>query len=192
MTPPQQRMPPLPLEQMSAAQRAAAEELVAGPRKGVKGPFIALLRSPDLMARLQKVGEYLRFRSALPARVSEFATLLVARAWTQQFEWATHVPLALKAGTAQATIEALAVGRRPATMTQEEAVVYDFTMELLSHRGVCDASYREVVDRFGEQGVIDLVALLGYFAMISMTLNVARTPAEANGEVAPLEPLPLL
>src|SRR3954451_15046899 len=109
------RMPPLAREAMNDAQRAAADELTAGPRKGVKGPFIGLLRSPDLMARLQKVGEYLRFGSALPVRVSEFATLWVSRAWTQQFEWATHVPLALKAGTSPDTIESLALGKRPST-----------------------------------------------------------------------------
>src|ERR1044071_9865799 len=99
------RMPPLAREAMDDSQRAAADELIAGPRKGVKGPFIPLLRSPRLLAPLQKAGEYLRFDSALPRRVSEFATLVVARQWTQQFEWFTHVPLALKAGTAQATID---------------------------------------------------------------------------------------
>ena len=93
------RMPPIPRERMTEAQRAAADELIAGPRKGVKGPFVPLLRSPELMARLQKVGEYLRFESALPPRLSEFATLVVARRWTQQFEWAVHVPLAIAAGT---------------------------------------------------------------------------------------------
>ena len=89
------RMPPLPRERMTEAQRAAADELIAGPRKGVKGPFIPLLRSPELMARLQKVGEYLRFDSVLPPRLSEFTTLVVARHWTQQFEWFVHVQLAL-------------------------------------------------------------------------------------------------
>src|SRR5215475_12911309 len=104
------RLPALAREQMDAAQRAAADELIAGPRKGVKGPFIALLRSPELLARAQRVGEYLRFHSALPARVSEFATLVVSRAWTQQFEWAVHVPLALKEGTSEQTIAALRDG----------------------------------------------------------------------------------
>src|SRR3954467_7339724 len=124
------RMPPLAREAMNDAQRAAADELAAGPRKGVKGPFIPLLRSPDLMARLQKVGEYLRFGSALPPRLSEFATLLVARQWTQQFEWGVHVPLAVAAGTDPATIAALRQGGRPATMSAEEALVYDLVAEL--------------------------------------------------------------
>src|SRR5689334_6447342 len=102
-----ERMPPIPRDRMDEAQRAAADELIAGPRKGVKGPFIPLLRSPQLMARLQKVGEYLRFESALPRRLNEFVTLVVSRAWTQQFEWFTHVPLALQAGTSAKTIDSL-------------------------------------------------------------------------------------
>jgi 4-carboxymuconolactone decarboxylase len=172
---------------MTDAQRIAADELIAGPRKG---PFIALLRSPELMARLQKMGEYLRFNSALPPRASEFATLIVARGWTQQFEWFTHVPLALKAGSSQQTIDALREGRRPAAMSTEEAVVHDFSSELLEHRGVSDATYREAVDCLGEQGVVDLVALLGYFTLISMVLNVAHTPEEPGSTVQRLPPLP--
>src|SRR5262245_37829256 len=133
MTPPQDRLPPLPREQMDAMQRAAADELIAGPRKGVKGPFIALLRSPDLLARAQKVGEYLRFHSALPQRLGEFATLVVSRAWSQQFEWAVHVPLALKEGTSAPTIAALREGRRPGDMSADEALVHDFATELMRH-----------------------------------------------------------
>jgi len=187
---PSMRMPPLAREAMNDAQRAAADELIAGPRKGVKGPFIALLRSPDLMARLQKVGEYLRFGSGLPARLTEFATLIVARDWTQQFEWFVHVPLALKEGVSQATIDALREGRRPASMAADETIVYDFVVELVSRRGTCDATYQAGVDRFGEQGVIDLVSLDGYFTLISMALNVARIPEEPNPAVTPLPPLP--
>jgi 4-carboxymuconolactone decarboxylase len=185
-----ERLPPLAREAMTDAQRIAADELIAGPRKGVKGPFIALLRSPELMARLQKVGEYLRFNSALPLRASEFATLIVARGWTQQFEWFTHVPLALKAGTSQQTIDALREGRHPVSLSTEEAVVHDFSSELLEHRGVSDATYRDAVDCFGEQGVVDLVALLGYFTLISMALNVAHTPEEQGSTVQRLPALP--
>ena len=188
---PPERLPPLARETMTEAQRAAADELIAGPRKAVKGPFIALLRSPDLLARLQKVGDYLRFGSVLAPRVSEFATLVVSRAWTQQFEWAIHVPLALKAGTGEATIAALAEGRRPATMDDDETAVYDFCTELLARHGVADTTYRAALQRFGEQGLVDLTALVGYFVQMSMLLNVARTPAEPGNAVAPLAPFPL-
>jgi 4-carboxymuconolactone decarboxylase len=184
------RMPPIPRERMTDAQRAAADELIAGPRKGVKGPFIPLLRSPELMARLQKVGEYLRFGSALPPRLSEFATLLVARQWTQAFEWGVHVPLAIAAGTDPKTIDALREGGRPATMSPEEALVYDFVAELDADRGVCDERYATAVVVLGEHGVLDLLGLIGYFATISMVLNVARTPADAPAGVAPLPARP--
>src|SRR5580765_7171570 len=117
MDPLPDRMPPLARKTMDDLQRAAADELIAGPRKGVKGPFIPLLRSPRLLAPLQKAGEYLRFDSALSRRVSEFATLVVARQWTQQFEWFTHVPLARAEGTSAETIEALRIGRRPSSMS---------------------------------------------------------------------------
>jgi 4-carboxymuconolactone decarboxylase len=184
------RLPPLAPQQMNPAQRAAADELIAGPRKGVKGPFIALLRSPELLARAQKVGEYLRFDSALPQRLAEFATLVVSRAWTQQFEWAVHVPLALKLGTSPATIAALREGRRPSDMSDDEALVHDFAIELTTHHGVSDDTYGRCIARFGEQGTVDLVGTIGYFTWISMVLNVAHTPAEAGSSVEPLLPLP--
>ena len=187
----QDRMPPLAREAMDDTQRAAADELIAGPRKGVKGPFIPLMRSPRLLAPLQKAGEYLRFDSALPRRVSEFATLVVSRQWMQQFEWFTHVPLALQEGTSAETIEALRLGRRPSAMSAEEAFVYDFTVELTTHRGVGDARYTECVERFGERGVIDLVGLIGYFTTVSMVLNVAHTPPNETPSVAALPVLPL-
>ena len=186
MPTPTDRMPPLPREQLDDAQRAAADELIAGPRKGVKGPFVPLLRSPELMARLQKVGEYLRFESALPPRLSEFATVLVARRWAQQFEWAVHVPLAIAAGTLPATIDALRAGIRPATMSDDEALLHDFVNELVDRRGVSAALYRDAVGRLGEHGVLDLIGLVGYFTTISMVLNVARTPAGTVEGVAPL------
>jgi len=187
---PAMRMPPLAAEQMSPPQRAAADELTAGPRKGVKGPFIALLRSPELLARVQKVGEFLRFQSSLSPRVSEFATLIVARAWSQQFEWFTHVPLALKAGTAQATIDALREGRRPTTMDDEETLVHEFTTELLQQHGASETTYRRAVERLGEHGVVELTSLIGYFVMVSMVLNVTLTPEEPNPAVVPLAPFP--
>jgi 4-carboxymuconolactone decarboxylase len=190
MTDSKDRMPAIPRDQMDDAQRAAADELIAGPRKGVKGPFIPLLRSPQLMARLQKVGEYLRFESALPRRVNEFVTLVVARAWTQQFEWGAHVPLAKAAGTAPEAIEALRDGRRPAGWSREEELAFDFTAELLRNHGVSDATYRACVEAFGERGVIDLVGLIGYFTTVSMVLNVAHTPPEPGAGVEPLPFLP--
>ncbi len=190
MSPNTDRMPPLAPEAMDERQRAAAAELIAGPRGAVRGPFIPLLRSPELMARLQRVGEYLRFDSALPPRLSEFATLVVARRLTQTFEWNVHVPLALKAGTAAATIDALREGCRPPAMDADEALVHDAVVELLAHHGLGEPAYGALVARLGERGVIDLVALVGYFVTVSLVLNVARTPAELAPGVAPLGAFP--
>jgi 4-carboxymuconolactone decarboxylase len=181
------RLPPLPYESLDATQRAAADELIAGPRKAVKGPFIPLLRSPELVSRVGRLGEHLRFHTVLSARVSEFATLLVARACTQDFEWGVHVPLALKAGTSQAVIDAVREGRRPADMNDDEACAHDFASELLQHHDVADATYQAALARFGERGVVELASLIGYFVMMSFVLNVAHTPPEAG-----VEPLPRL
>ncbi len=184
-------MPPLDAAAMTDAQRSAAAELAAGPRGGVKGPFIALLRSPELLQRLQKVGEYLRFGSSLEPRVSELLMLIVSRHWTQQFEWGVHVPLALRAGVSADTVAAVADGRRPGTMASDEALAYDFAEELLRNRGVSDVIYAAAVARFGERGVIDLLGVLGYFITVAMVLNVARTPAPEGEDVTPLQPLPM-
>ena len=187
----QQRMPPLPAGKMTDAQRKAADEMIAGPRKGVKGPFVPLLRCPELMDRLQKVGEYLRFQSSLDQRISEFVILVVSRAWTQHFEWFVHVPLGRKAGISEDTIAALADGRRPSGMSEDEDLAYDFCDELLRNKGVSETTYRRAVMRFGENGVIDMLGVAGYFTTVSMTMNVAHSPPPADESVAPLVPYPL-
>lgn len=185
------RLPPLRPDHMTEPQKKAAAELAAGPRGGVKGPFIPLLRSPELMDRLQKVGEYLRFHSALEPRLSEFVMLIVSRQWTQQFEWAIHYPLALKAGLARASADALAHGRRPQGMREDEEIAYDFCDELERTRGVSEATYRRAVGKLGEPGVVDLLGLVGYFSTVSMVMNVAGTPPPPGSGVAPLGPFPL-
>jgi 4-carboxymuconolactone decarboxylase len=184
------RMPPLAAEQMDEAQRAAAATLAAGPRGGVKGPFIPLLRSPELMNRLQKVGEYLRFHSALETRLNEFVMLITARHWTQQFEWCVHVPLALKAGIKPSVLDALAEGRRPAGMAQDEEIAYELCDELFRTHGVCETTYRRAIAQFGERSVIELVGLIGYFSTVSMVMNVAHTPPQPDAAVKPLRPFP--
>jgi 4-carboxymuconolactone decarboxylase len=185
-----ERLPLPSLDAMSETQRAAANELSAGPRKGVKGPFIPLLRSPELMSRLQKVGEYLRFHSAVPPRIAEFATLCVARSWSQQFEWVVHVPLALKAGTSTETVDAIREGRRPSSMSPAEAAVHDFISELMSTKGVAQATYDGVVRELGEQGLIDMLGIVGYFSSMCIVLNVARTPPDSTRDADLLPTFP--
>jgi 4-carboxymuconolactone decarboxylase len=184
------RLPPLAAEAMSEEQRRAAAELAAGPRGGVRGPFIALLRSPELMARLQKVGEYLRYGSALERRLGEFAMLIVSRHLTQQFEWQVHYPLAIEAGLAKETADALAQGARPRGMREDEEAVHDFCSELLHAHGVAETTYQAAAQQLGERGVVELVGLVGYFVTVSLVMNVAHTPAGGGAGVAPLDPLP--
>ena len=190
MTPRTDRLPPLAESAMNDAQKKAAAELIAGPRGGVKGPFVPLMRSPDLMDRIGKVGEYLRFRSALPQRLNEFATLVVSRRWSQQFEWAIHYVAAEKAGVPREVLDALAQGTRPTGMQEDEALAYDFYMELDRTGGVSDATYARALALLGEPGVVELASLTGYFTLMAMILNVARTPAAAGSAVVPLQSFP--
>lgn len=184
------RMPSLVPEAMSEEQRSASAELAAGPRGGVRGPFVPLLRSPELMRRLQKVGEYLRYQSVLERRLGEFAILIVSRRLTQQFEWQVHYPLAIEAGLAKETADALARGARPRAMREDEATVYDFVSELLHAGGVAEDTYQAALARLAEPGVVDLVGLVGYFITVSLVMNVAHTPASPRPGAVPLEPFP--
>jgi 4-carboxymuconolactone decarboxylase len=153
--------------------------LASGPRGKLAGPFVPLLRSPELMARVQKVGEFLRFESALPARIKELAILVVARHWDQPYEWSFHLPLALKAGVERGTAEAIAGRRRPEGLTAEEAAAHGLLAELLQTRQVGDEAYAAALDQFGEAGVVELIAFGGYYGLLAMVMNAARTPAEA-------------
>ena len=171
-----ERMPRIAPEKMTEAQRTAAAELAAGPRGEVRGPFNVLLRSPELMSPVQKVGEYLRFRCQLDRRIAEMATLIAARHWTQLYEWNAHHPLALKAGLKADIADAIAEGRRPAGMAQDEEIVYDLLAEALQNKSVSDVTYDRALKQFGEQNLVDLLAIAGYYALLAMLLNVARTP----------------
>ena len=131
------RMPPIPADKWTDAQKKAAEEITSGPRKELVGPFIPLLRSPEFMSRLQKMGEYLRFNTKLGSNISEFIILLIkVRQYTQQFEWYSHEALALKAGIKPETIKSIADGQRPAEMTPDEEMVYEYVTELRLHQSV--------------------------------------------------------
>jgi 4-carboxymuconolactone decarboxylase len=185
------RMPAIPEAQMSPDQKRVMDEIAAGPRGRIGGPFIPLMRSPELMNRLQKVGEYLRFQNTVGLRNSEFAVLIVARHWSQPIEWAIHRPIAEKEGVLPATCDAIAEGRRPDTMTEDETLIYNVLEELRNNRSMSDPTYAQLLKRFGEQGVIDLVAHYGYYSLLAMTMNVARTAVPENGTaVAGLKTIP--
>ena len=181
------RFPILTPDQMTPAQKKVAEAILTGPRKTMGGPFNAWLRSPEMAERLQAVGEQVRFHSSLAPRLNEFAILLTARAWDAEYEWYAHYPLAMKAGLKPEIAAAVAKGRRPAGMAADEAAVFDFTTELRRTHRVGDATYGRVQRLIGDQGVIDLVALSGYYDLVSMTLNTAEVRPPEPGPV-PLPP----
>jgi 4-carboxymuconolactone decarboxylase len=170
---------------MTETQRKAYEGIISGPRGGARGPFNALLRSPDLADRVQRVGEYVRFKSSLPARLNELAILVVARYWSAQYEWYAHRELAMKAGLDPKIANAIAERKRPPDMKDDEAAVYDFCTELHEKKSVGDVAYANALKLFGEQGVIDLIGASGYYTMVSMVLNVDRHPLPEG-----VQPLP--
>ncbi len=190
----------IPFTEMNSDQRKYADAVMAGPTsatgsaavvpgaKTIGAPFNVYLRSPLLAEQLRGVGEYLRFKTSLPAKLNEFAIIITARQWGAQYEWFAHHRLALKAGLNPAVAEDLANGKRPAGMQPDEEAVYNFAHELHTTHQVSDANYKAVVDRFGEQGVVDLIAVSGYYVMVSMILNVDRTPIPGGGK----PPLPIL
>ena len=141
------------------------------------------------MTRTRALGDYMRFRSALPARLSEFVILLTARQWTQNYEWNAHAPIAREAGLSGEIIAAIGEGRRPSRMAADEEVLYTLHDELHRTHAVSDATYARAVAAFGEQGVVDALGITGYYTLLAMVMNTARTPMPP-GATAALAPLP--
>jgi 4-carboxymuconolactone decarboxylase len=183
------RMPPLTRAKMTAAQKEAADAMIAGPRGFLTGSYQPILRSPGLMRPLDQVGAYVRFKCTLKLRINEMAAVMAARHWTQQYEWEAHCRWGRKFGVKQSIIDAIAEGRRPEKMARDETVVYDFFTELFANKSVSDPTYARAVAEFGERGVIDLLGVVGYYTFLAMVMNVARTPAQ-HGAVLPLVPMP--
>lgn len=169
------RLPPLPESQWTEQQRAEAQQVIAGPRGALIAPFVPLLRSPELMGHVQRLGEYLRYRSAIGLRLSELAILVTARRWSQQVEWAIHAPIAAREGLAPEAIDAIARGEPPPGLRDDEQCVHDFSIELHRDQAVSDATWARAVELLGEHGVVDLMALNGYYALLAMVMNGART-----------------
>jgi 4-carboxymuconolactone decarboxylase len=184
----QTRMPPLAADRMTEAQKKAAAEFEAA-RGTLSGPWAVILRSPEMINRARGLSDYLRFNSSLPPRLSEFVILITAREWTQQYEWNAHHSLAMKGGLNPEIAKAVAEGRRPDQMADDEAALYDFCIELQRNRGVSDATYARAVAKFGEQGVVDAIGLSGWYTLVAMVLNTARTPLPADAAPA-LAPFP--
>jgi 4-carboxymuconolactone decarboxylase len=183
------RFPPLTPEQLTDEQRAVADAIQSGPRGGgLRGPFNALLRSPVLCDLVQRVGAYVRFGSSIPAPLNELAICMAGRKWGAQYEFYAHRRLGIDAGLNPAVLDAVAAGSRPAELSGDETLVYEFVSDLLSTGAVTDSRYGAVLERFGERGVMDLVGAVGYYSLVSMVLNVAQVPLP-EGVDPPLKPL---
>jgi len=176
----QERMPLLPANELTADQREAIDELRRVRDIELRGPWIPLLRSPEVLQRARAMGDYLRYDSALPAHLSELLILLTAREWTQQYEWHAHRDIALDAGISAETVAAIAAGRRPPQMSTEEAALYELFDELHRHRGVSDTTYAVALELFGEQGIVDALGIVGYYTLLAMVMNTARTALPAG------------
>ncbi len=169
------RLGPIRPEAYDAAQQKAARDFAAARGQPPFGPFAMMMRSPELMTSAREMGDYLRYHSAIGNTLSEFVILITARSWGQEFEWNVHAPIAAKQGIAQAKIDAIGAGRRPEGMSDDETICYEFTTELQRDHRVSDAVYGRALKRWGEKGVVDLAGISGYYTLLSIEMNAARS-----------------
>jgi 4-carboxymuconolactone decarboxylase len=207
----QDRMPKIPPDQLTEAQKKAVEERDAAQKVvraeacrdpkmdqakctadyfDVHGPMVPLLRSPEVMVAANAMDNYLEFRSILPPDVREFVILIAAREWTQQYVWNSHYANAIKHGLSLEIVNALREGRRPSSMSENEETVYDFLDELRRIHSVSDPTYARALSKFGEQGIVEIVSAYGCYSYLSMVMNMARTPLPKSASAPPLPPLP--
>ncbi len=182
------RFRPLTYAELTPEQKTLAEHVVGGERGSLNGPFNVYLRSPEMGDLAQKLGAYTRFHSSVPKKLNEFAIIITARFWSSQYEWQAHRKNAADAGLSADIIEAVANGKRPAAMQPDEEAVYDFCTELLDSRQVSNKTFAAAKGKLGEQGVVDLIAVMGYYDLVSMALNVDRYPLP-EGMQPELKPL---
>jgi len=182
------RLPTIPPAQYSPEQKQAAAEFEAARKVPVFGPFEPLMYSPAVMSQARAMGDYLRYKSAIGNTLSELAILLTAREWTQDFEWSVHYPIALKAGIRQDIADAIAEGRRPAALSADEEIVYDYAMELLKNRQVSNLTFERAKSRFGAKGVVDMTGIVGYYTFLAMQLNAAQYPPAKDAKRLPRMP----
>ncbi len=181
------RLPPLDPAMLSGRQKELFDKIASGPRGRVAGPFNVLLQCPGVVDPVQELGRYLRFDGVLPGHLRELAILVAARFWTAQFEWHAHARMAREEGLDAAVIEAIAAGATPPLATPEENAVYNFCRELHGNHALGDDSYAQAVETLGQEGVIELTVLSGYYTLISMILNTFEIPPP-DGTAPPLGP----
>ena len=175
---------------LDPTQRALRDAIASGPRGIFKltGPFAIWLHAPELGLLAQALGAHCRYKTSLTPRQSEFAILATARIWRAQYEWQAHAPMAAKAGVPEKTIADLRAGRYPKSAKADERAIYDFVAELYRKRRVSDRTYGRVLKAFGTKGAVELVGILGYYALISMTLNVFRAQTDPDKPTPFAEP----
>ena len=182
------RLPIVPPQDYTPEQRRAAEAFAQARGRPPYGPFQPLMHSPEVMGLARAMGDYLRFKPKIGTTLSELVILLTARRWTQDYEWYVHAPIAEKAGIGADIIAAIRDGRRPSQMSDDEAVVYDFTTELQDSKRVSDPTFARAEARFGRPGVVDLTAISGYYTFLAMELNAARYAIPEDGTKLPRTP----
>jgi 4-carboxymuconolactone decarboxylase len=177
MRPPEVTRPPVLDEaRLTAAQQEVFDAIRAGPRGVVEGPLRVWLQSPALAETAQRLGAFCRYGTRLPARLSELAIITVGAHWRSGFEWYVHAPIAQRAGIPAEAIEAIRTDGAPALTQADERAVYEFCRELLETRQVSDRAYDIAVRQLGLEAVVELVGLLGYYTLISMTINAFHVP----------------
>jgi 4-carboxymuconolactone decarboxylase len=188
------RFPRVPIGEMNAVQQIVADRILSSSRMGgntlqphqsIPGPFNAWMQAPELGNVLEPVGDHIRFNTSLPARLSELVIILTARHWDSDYEWYMHRRIALSAGIRPEIADAIAEFARPEGMAEDEAAVHDFCAELHDLHKVGDANFQRLADLVGLQGVIEVIAISGYYSLVSMTLNVAQVPIPADAEPLP-------
>jgi len=182
------RFSKLTMEQLNDQQKRVAERIMKVSSAGLGGPYSILLRSPVLAERYLGMTDYLRFETSLPHRLNELAILIEARLWDAQYEWWAHYPIAMRAGVSPEVAEAIRNGKRPAAMKEDEEVVYDVCIELLRNRNLTDATFERAKNVLGEQPAIDLIAVAGFYVMVSSVLIAGRVGIP-DGSEPPLPPL---
>ncbi len=186
----QDRMPPIPMDEMTAAQRSVVAKFEAERGSAIlRGPCVPLLRSPEVLSLMLDMRSHVRDRSLLSPKLTELAILIAAREWTQQYEWSAHAGAAERAGLKPAIIAAVAEGRRPEQMAEDEEILYDLCVELHRNKSVSDATYDRALTAFGQEGIVEAVAIEGYYALLAMVMNTARTPLP-EGRTPALTPFP--
>lgn len=177
------------LSNLTPEQQAVADAIAAGPRGSVRGPFVPWLLSPEMADMAQNLGAFLRYRTTLPENLKELAILYTARHWDAEFEWFAHARMALDAGVARDIVEAIGRGTRPAFDNDDEALVYRICEEMYAKHRVGDALFAEAESRLGQRGVMELIGVLGYYVLVSMTLNLFQVAAPDDPSIPALVPL---